>query len=199
MDFSFPTDGLPYHLDDSILLVKVHRAMACESKDAEDCSTRRRWILGCSGSGFLLAVFLALSSSQWHSPRFVAWSYGIPSPTKSKIVTFRDTHGGCTGDGQTLLIYEATSQDIKNLLNESLWKPARWQKGRKELTVWSSSGGGEAEQRMPLPIHWKDECRPYIENTNLWFALKSSRDGQNGQILIVDSENNRVVFCRWDF
>lgn len=107
---------------------------------------------------------------------------GLPWPPSAKIVEQADDHGGFTGDGRYVLVFDCEPEELQAWLSaEPPWRRQEWQEG-------------------PVPLKMYGPPVPWImlsHSVKVWYATRTR--GHNGKLLMFDPDGGRVWFCSWDF
>ena len=154
----------------------------------------RNWIVT-----FATLLALLVGCAPTENPRVAFFQItGFDLPKNSKILGFTDTHGGKgwfelmagagASDGTLVMSVEINANEIPHLLNTTPWDG-------------TFSNSVIEKDRLALAFLTKSQSHliPEIAVPHV-FRERNSPSGtfSNGDLLIVDQANNRIVLICWD-
>lgn len=115
-------------------------------------------------------------------------SSGFQLPPDAQIVLSCDDHSGFHWEGEYYIVFDTTSRNIATYLETSPWQ-IQWQQGKVPADISSQMALSQWEERN-------------FDSSDLWYLVESRgtpSDSGNGRLMVIDPEENRVLYTEWNY
>jgi hypothetical protein len=116
-------------------------------------------------------------------------------PASAQVQAASDDHRGIQHEGFYHIIFDASPEDIKSLLEQRTWQKCEWSSGPVNDASRTKHRLGRLRGGDDFPVPWSSQAIQFISQNRGHDSLPWHR----GRIFVVNRKSGRVWFTDWNY